>query len=595
MKKIIALFLIMLFSAFAISKVPRVFVSVKQKDIKAGEKIDILIGAEVKKGSKVKFSTINTIGGVKVISKKFAQSSREIDINGKKEKLVKKYITFKIAPQKSFDIASFTIKIDNKDYKTVPFRVKVASSSKSDKKPQKQEIKKIDKPKKIDTKNKIEVENSKNVKKDIKRIKEKSKSSINLKNTIQKENNSSIADPKKFIFTMKSNKKDLSVGEEFIVKVTLVEPISLSGANLKYFPPKFNGFSAEPIGEGKIEERSDSLVRTIEYMVKANRAGKLKIKPARAEIGIVVTSQTQTPFGFFGADVDWRKLSTNSLEILVHKIPKDVDLVGKFKIETYAKSHKAKRNKPFKYTIKVIGIGNLDNFKLPKIEIGNITVYKEEPIVERKIVNGIEVSTLRQDYVFIANRDFTIPSIGFKLYNPDNKKTYNIDTKPFMVKLSTNNSISSILNRKGSSKSSGNPVSNISSSNKNFSNINSVENSELKKAEEILIDKQYYKRKFSSGYPLTTLIASLFLGILIGVALALLVPGFFRIKKGSNFSKERYFNSYEEALNTLYPHITKSKNIEKMVTNLYEVTNGNRDIVIDDYALNKMIKKIKNL
>jgi len=621
MKKFITIFLIGFLTILLNAKVPRVFVSVKQKDIKAGDKVEIMIGGEAKKGSKFKFPNIKEIGGYKVLSKKASVSYRVDEANGKKKPLVKRSITYTIKPTKTFDIKSFTFKINKKEFKTVPFRVKIADSKKpskkEEKKPKKEIIDKKKEPKKSKettktkkAKDKKEVQPKKEAqpKKPIQKIEAKKKIAEKKPILKQPQAKDTIANKKDinpqksnnnidFIFKMSTNKKEVVVGESFIVKVELIEPINLSSSDLQYTPPEFQNFRAKPIGEGEIEENTDKVIRTIEYIVTPKKSGTFTINPAKAKIGIQLTPQVQSPFGFFGTDIEWKKISTNRLKIRVKPAPKGVDLIGKFKLETFTDTKRARANKPYNYTIRVIGIGNLDNFKLPDINIDNITTYKEDPQIEHIVKKGIIISKLTQKYVFISDRDFAIPSIRLKVYNPDSKKVYTLKTKPLIVKINRTNSITSILNNKNkttphSIKSA--ELSKIKQSSIQIKQNSNIESKDIKKVEKLLVDKYYYKRKYSSGYPLSTIFGALALGLILGAGAVILIPGLFRVSKNGKLSyKNRLFDDYEDALNILYPHITKSKDIEKMVANLYEVTNGNKDVKIDDYALNKMIKRVK--
>ncbi len=578
MRRLITIFLTIFAITFINAKIPRVFVSIKQKDIKADEKLEIMVGAEAKKGSKFKFPKVDEIGGYKVISQKSSVSYRVDESNGKKVPLVKRAVTYIIKPTKSFDIGSFTLKINNQEFKTVPFRVKVLDKKTTPKK----------------EKSKIQTQTKTQMIKAPKASKE-AKKDVNKTKVITPKENNTLTQNIDFIFKMSANKKEVVVGESFIVRVELIEPINLSSSDLQYTPPKFTNFDVKPIGDGKIEESTDRVIRTIEYLLIPKKSGKFTISPAKAKIGIQLTPQVQSPFGFFGTDIEWKKISTNKLTIRVKPAPKGVDLVGKFKLEVQT-DDRAKANRPYNYIVKIIGLGDLDNFKLPDIKIDNITTYKEEPKIEHILTKGVVVSKLIQKYVFIADRDFAIPSITIKAYNPDSKKIYKLKTKPLIVRIKRANSISSILNKTTSTyvTPKTNTKNQVQKQSINSTSQIASKPQDIKKVEELLLDKYYYKRKYSNGYPLSAIFGALALGLILGAGAVILIPGLFRVtKNGKLTSKNRLFEDYEEALNILYPHTTKSKNIEKMVANLYEVTNGNKDVKIDDYALNKMIKRVK--
>jgi hypothetical protein len=600
MKKFITIFILVLFTSQIMAKIPRVFVSVKQKDIKANDTVEILIGAEAKKGSKFKLPKIDTIGGFKVLSKKGKVTYRILDKNETKIPLVKRVIKYTLKPTKSFDMARYEILIDGKKFNTVAFRVKVATTidkASTKVKPKKQESQKTE------TK-KTEPTNKKPASKEPKKQESKAIENSNISAVKQVEPNIPNQEPdnslsSNFIFKMSSSKKELVVGESFIVKVELIEPINLSSQDLNYFPPKFSGFKFQPIGDGKIEESSDSVIRTIEYLVTPTKSGTLTITPARAKVSIALAAQGQSPFGFFGNDIEWKKLTTNKLTFNVKEIPKKVDLVGKFKIETIISTQKAKANKPYDYTIKITGLGDLDDYEAPKINIDNITIYNEDAEIKHIMTKGVVVTSYSKKYTFLSDKDFTIPAIKIKVYNPERKKVYTLKSKEVNVKIKKINSISSILSSSNTTKKDSTTTkeqpkvktANVSTT-LNSAKVAKQEPQEIKKVEELLLDKSYYKRKYSNGYPLNAIFGALFLGLILGVAVTILLPGIIRVKK-SNAIKSKPYSSYEEALNILYPHTTKSSAIEDMVAKLYEVTNGNKELKIDEYALTKMIKKVK--
>ena len=577
MKKFINIFMLVLFVSLLNAKIPRVFVSIKQKDIKAGDKIEILIGAEAEKGSKFKLPKIDEIGGFKVLSKKGLITYRVIEKDNKKISLVKRAVFYIIKPEKSFDIDSYTIKIDKKEFKTVPFKVNVNTIKKVEKK--------SSKIVKVESINSKKEESKKNI-----------DSGIKTENLVDNNNSKSSID-NNFIFKLSSSKKDVVVGESFIVKVELIEPINLSSQDLQYFPPKFDGFKFQPIGDGKIEEKTNSVIRTIEYLVTPIKAGNHTISPARAKVGIQLAPQGQSPFGFFGTDVEWKKLSTNKLTFNVKEVPNGIDLVGKFKLETIIDSTNAKPNKPYSYTLKITGLGDLDDYEAPKININNITTYSEDADIKHIMTKGVVITRFVKKYTFISDKDFKIPSIKIKIYNPETKKIYILKSREINVKIKKLNSITSILSSKEPTK--------IENQNHNLVNkkvltvdkqkpiVKESKFQEIKKVEDLLFDKNYYKHKFTKGYSLNAIFGALLLGIILGAGAVILLPGIARVSK-KGIVKNKLFNSYEEALNILYPHTTKSRAIEDMVTKLYEVTNGNKEVKIDDYALNKMIKKIKN-
>lgn len=441
-----------------------------------------------------------------------------------------KAITYTISPTKSFTIKPYSVEINKKTYKTNSINVKV-----------------------------------------IQDIKPKSNGG--------------------FIFKMSSSKKDIVVGETFIVGVELIEPIDASSADLRYTAPAFKGFKTTSLGDGDIKEQGKTVVRSLKYLATATKPGKFTISPARAKIGMQMTPQTQSPFGFFGADIQWKNLSSNSIDLNVHQKPNGVKVVGNYKIKASVDKNRVKASKPLTYTLIIEGEGNLNDFEDLKINIPNVTQYSKDSNIEHRFENGKVYTKYTKKYVFISRVGYTIPKITINAYNPNNHRVYPLKAKAVSIAMSKTKSISSLLNR---SSSEGKEKNILQKSIPAQADIPITQQSaENSKIENILFDKEYYKRKYSKNISgLLNIVIALLVGLLLGALGGIFIPRFIKTKKAQKGNK--LYGSYKEAMHILYPHIDKDKKIEEMVKFLYEVVNGNKEIVINDRVLNKMVKKVIN-
>ncbi len=389
-----------------------------------------------------------------------------------------------------------------------------------------------------------------------------------------------------FIFKMSSSKKSVVVDEPFIVSIELVEPIGASSADLRYTPPNFKGFKVTPLGDGDITEKGNTVVRSLKYLVTAKKSGKFTISPAKAKIGMQMTPQAQSPFGFFGADIRWKNISSNSIMVQVFNKPNNINIVGDYKIKAFVDKNIVKESKPITYTIMIKGEGNLDDFEDLKIDIPNVTQYGKDSKIEHKFENGKVYSTYKKQYVFISKKSFTIPKVSIKVYSPSKRKIYILSSNAINITIKKAKTISSLLN--------GGIASIIGKKNTKDIEVNSniKQNEQTNKIENILFDKEYYKRKYSKNISgIKNILFALIAGLIGGILIGYFIPRYRKVKKIKKGKK--LYGSYKEAMHILYPHIDEDKKIEEMVKFLYEVTNGNKEVVINDKVLNKMVKKVK--
>jgi len=520
----------LIFSSFIAASVPNVIIKVNRDRLKQGENLKVTIWTLSKKDSNVIFPKISKIMGYKIKEKREYKSFKTVTINKKREKLQIKSINYIIRPSHSLTIAPLTVLIDHKQYKTKSKKVYV------------------EQPKK-------------------------------------KSNSSG------FVLKIYSNKTKVVEGESFIVYIELIEPIDFSGADVDYSPPNFDGFRVAPIGETKVTQINSKIIKKKQYLVTAIKSGKFIIKPAKAKIGIQSTLEVQSPFAFFGADIQWQNLSSNPLTITVLNKPSTADIIGNYKLTSNVDNNKIKSGKPINYILTIEGEGDLSNIEDPIIDINSVTVYNNDASIIHNLKNGKLYSKYSKTYIFIATDNFTIPQITINAYNSKNKKVYTLVAKPIKVKVKKSQTISSLLNGTSNSIKTNRDKAVVKNSNSN--KAVTIKAKESSKIETILFDKEYYRHKYSHNL-YTDRLKYLIYGILLGVFASIFLQKLFK-KILFKEQKEQLYSSYKEALHILYPYTNKDIKIEDMVKLLYEAINGNKEIKIDDNELRIMINRVKSL
>ncbi len=516
---------------------PKVYLSIEPQEIYSGEELNVSINIESLKRVNIEFPEIDKIAKLPIIAIKDLKRNIIKEINGTQVAVVKISRVYTIMPTKSIIVGPLSVKIDGKVYKSKKKKVHVVNSS-------------------------------------------------------AKGNN--------FVFRMSTNKSEVVVGEPFIVKIELVEPTALSSANIEYLAPRFENFTVTPLGSGETVQRGSNLIRTIRYLLKAKEAGKFMLEPATAKIEIQATPLVQSPFAFFGDEAQIKTITTNSVSIVVKPLPQKVDIVGDFKIKAEVDKKRRSANKPIEYRVTISGEGSLSDLKDIHLTIPDVTIYPHEPKIENIATKeGVE-SRYQRKFILIAKKDFTIPPITLKEFNINKRVVEELKTKAIKIDIKSIKSISSLLSKKkeepltvSQDRSAIASEYGVQSQESKERSIKSQKESEVAKIEEILIDKNYYKRKYAKeGYSLGMLLFAALIGLLLGFVAAWNLPKILA-KKEAKAKEEQLYEDFEDALNILYPHTTSDPKIEEMVKTLYEVVNGNHTLTIDKKQLDKMIKKIK--
>ncbi len=520
MKNMILLFLIL--EALIWGFEPVVSLEADKTNIYPGEKVQITLSVIAAKEDekKIKFIHQEKLAGFKIIKRGGEDSYDTIADGDQTIDVVEKKIFYTIKPTKEVKIGPLKLFIGKKEYKTNPLTLKIIK----DITPVKETAQKLQKP--LDKKQEI----------------------------------------KKMIkITLQSNKKEVAQFEPLIVTAKIIEPLDAPISNIEYKDPLFRGFELIK----RVEKNSNtktSLIRIVKYILLAKKSGVFTIEPARLHFTLNIAPAMVASFGFFNSSMQMERVESNALKIKVDKVPKNVDIIGNYKIETKINKKIVYAGAQIVYYVTIKGEGNLDELELPKLEIDNVTVFQDPPVIRKELIRDKFLTIYKQKYVFIAQNSFTIPSIKIKAYSPKLKKTYILSTKPIDILVNTSKAASQ------------------------------VKESRLKahKSEEtaLLLDTNYYKKKLREANDKTSLFIAFIAGALLGALSVIFIPKLITFIRYRN-EKTPLYNSYEEALHILYPHTTKSKEYEEMVAMLYEVINGNNEIKINNKKLNRLIRAVK--
>jgi len=469
---------------------------VSSEEVIKGNSVQLYLEA---KGDDVEFPQIETIDGNMVEGTSIQSSSNFTYINGdlKSEKTTTKVILF--TPRKDMRIPSYKVMVDGKNYQTDPIKIKVIAS----KAPQ--------------------------LKKD-----------------------------SLYSFEIKSDKKEMTVGDTLILKLYVSISDEIQGAKLADFvDPTTDGFFSKALGEPKQYRQNGSTVVEKQYLLTANKEGNLTIGAATAKLGEADLRRRD----FFGRyATQWYDIASNDLKIEVKSQPKKSDLIGDFYVQTSIDTTEVEANKPVNLTVKIEGKGNLEDFEFPKYEIAGVSVFPNEAKIESKVVDGTIYSTFTQSFAMISDKDFIIPAKSFTTYDSTTSTLKTLKTDVYDIKVKEDKTALTAVIPSAVKPESVQPMSKEEGKVTEKSGIQT----------ERTIEWWMLAVAFASGMVLMYLL--------------MLLP-----KLGSR--KKTYSN--DEALQVLYPHINENKDVEEMVRKLYARKNGDKSVMIDKQELKALVEKMK--
>jgi len=487
-----------------------------------GQSVRVKIEAE---GSKVRFPPITKIGAYPVENLRESSKLETRYVNGKFSSSSKKILSFDFYPEKSVTIPPMEVQVDGKSYRTKAVKVEVVQGG------------------------------------------------------------GAAGAAGGFAITMHADKKSVYLGQPLIVTVDAVEPLNGAIVQMQYSPPEFKGFVVKPLGGENQIRKGDKTIHELTYLLTPEKVGRVRIEPAGIRVGMRDLNAPADPFGIFGTPLKWVALRSNPLEVTVKPLPVAADLIGHYTLKASVDRTKVKANEPVNYTLEIVGEGSLEDLADPRFDIPGVTVYSDDAKVSSSVKDGKLYSRYTKKYVFISDRDFTIPSLKMREFDYQTGKSRILKSPAFTIRVEGGKAAAPTAPPAGMKAQSA-PASAGASA------AAAGKTSTAKAPENLLEDPAYYARKAyeekAAKYP-WYMAGAFVAGMVLMFLLIRLWP---RKKRGGilGTSKRRHY-SLDEALRILYPHTNDDPEVEKVVRYLYRVKNGEKSVEIDREALDRLAEK----
>jgi len=451
-------------------------------------------------GDEIVFPSIHDVAGAKVLGTSTNSSRNMTIINGKVASEVSQTKIIEFLPESNLTIPSYEVKIEGKAYHTKPIKITLSTS------------------------------------------------------------HTSVAQGNaRFALEMKANKKELYVGEPFVLTVyfALRRDVQLS-QEIGYEQPDFTHFVSSATPEQKAYIKGDYQIQEVRYILTPQEEGNFTIAPARAKVGVADGSRRDI-FGM-SYGTKWYQKASNALNINVHPLGVDASMVGEFTLNATLDTHKAKANTPVNLTVTIEGEGSLENFEYPPYHIDGVTVYGDDAKVETSIKNGKLFSHYTKTFAFIADENFSIPSREFQVFNPKRKQQSTLEVPAYSVEvLPSHESLPSQTTPKGV--------------------VQSNAPTPLEATPTKVVEKRVE----------VATVAWWMLALAFGAGMLFL----WLLQKLPTLKRTPSPFKEDEALKILYAHMSEDATVEAMVRKLYAKKNGDSSVTIDKKELRAMVERFR--
>ncbi|WP_456430826.1 BatD family protein [Nitratifractor sp.] len=386
-----------------------------------------------------------------------------------------------------------------------------------------------------------------------------------------------------FAVRMHLDKKELFLGEPATLTIDVDEPRNGPVSRIEFNPPPFKDFFVRPIGTERVSQRGSVTVHELHYLLIPKKVGRLRIEPARIRVGIRDMNAPSDPFGIFGAPLKWHALRSEPITILVKPVPPDTDLVGRFSLKATVDHKTVKANQPVNYTLTIRGEGSVEDLVDPRFDIPGVTVYADDPKVRSTVRGGTLHSVYTKHYAFLSDRDFTIPPVTLRVFDPKTGKSRTLSTPAIAIHVTGGAASGARAAPPAAAKPSASSREAASPGAKKRSTEGNAS---------ILEDRGYLasaaKERTQRRHTME-LIGAFLTGMgLMGLLALLWSRRPKRPRRRTGVLKRHY--GTEEALRILYPHINEDPTVERVVRQLLAIKKGQKK-QIDRNALDALVSR----
>jgi hypothetical protein len=233
-----------------------------------------------------------------------------------------------------------------------------------------------------------------------------------------------------FDFSIKTDKDDLYVGENFILTMVFKYKKDVDIIDLSFDKPNFNDFWYKQIDNSKKYEDGDFTVFEIQFLMFALKEGAREINP----LGINAQVMDKNSYSIFSSTRN-KKIYSNELNFNIKTLPENINLIGNFEISASVDKQMVKKGEAVSFKLNIIGSGNIDDIPDIKIPIDDVTIYENKPLVKTKFLNNEYKGEWEKVFSIIANRSFTIPSIKLDYFDKNLSKVISKQTNSFNIEV----------------------------------------------------------------------------------------------------------------------------------------------------------------
>ena len=196
---------------------------------------------------------------------------------------------------------------------------------------------------------------------------------------------------------------------------------------MRFAPPNFENFWVKEGKKSKPELKNGFIEHKMNFFIFPQKSGDFEISPARVDVGVM--SNSRDIFNMLINQLNWKTVFSNTQVLHVKKL-EGTNLYGNFEISLDVDKKNIDQNEGVNVTLKITGSGNFDDIEPYKLNIKNVNIYSDKPLVKSQATLADMQGEFVQKFSISSNKDFTIPSLSITYYDAKEKKLVTKKTAP---------------------------------------------------------------------------------------------------------------------------------------------------------------------
>lgn len=230
--------------------------------------------------------------------------------------------------------------------------------------------------------------------------------------------------------TVDSSSRQLYQGEPLRLVYRFAHAASDKGVDFRFAAPELAHFQLlQSFVEERREAGADIWEKT--YVVAPMQGGELST--GRAAMNVAERTYTKDAWGQWMPSVAWRQHLFEPVALFANPVPGGVQAVGAFALQAVVDRNATDSGQPVRLTLSLSGCGNLDTAEPLRMAIAGVSVFEEGHTQNAAWEEGCYSNEVNRTFALVGERDFTIPSVSFRSFDPATQRTVTASSLPIPV------------------------------------------------------------------------------------------------------------------------------------------------------------------